>query len=105
MLPPQPAPVTENSGEAVEQTFSHTILDIDMVKIKLVNQQAKIPTRGSEGAAGYDLYSTQEGTLGPFERVCISTGVCMEIPAGCYGKVSPIRHGTATRHCSAGWYH
>ena len=39
------------------------------VKVKLLNPEARLPTRGSDQAAGLDLYSTIE-TLVPRERVC-----------------------------------
>ena len=55
------------------------------VKIKL-SKDAQMPTYGSEGAAGLDLYTTEDVTLQPNERKLIKTGVSLEIPEGhfCY---------------------
>ena len=55
------------------------------VKIKL-SKDAQMPTYGSEGAAGLDLYTIEDVTLQPNERKLIKTGVSLEIPEGhfCY---------------------
>ncbi|XP_054155971.1 uncharacterized protein LOC128954417 [Oppia nitens] len=47
----------------------------------------KIPTKGSEQCAGYDLYANDVGVLQQNERKLISTGVKMQIPNGCYGQI------------------
>lgn len=55
------------------------------VKIKL-SKDAHIPTYGTSGAAGLDLYASADVTIQPNERMLIPTGVAMEIPEGhfCY---------------------
>lgn len=55
------------------------------VKIKL-SKDAHMPTYGTSGAAGLDLYASADVTIQPNERVLIPTGVAMEIPEGhfCY---------------------
>ena len=67
------------------------------VKIKLLNDKAKIPTRGSEKAAGYDLYActSSQIIIAPHDTVKISTGISMEIPDGYFGGVF-ARSGLAT---------
>lgn len=64
------------------------------IAIKKLNELAKIPTRGSDSAAGYDLYSTEEYTLKPLERKLFKTGISVAIPLGLYGRVAP-RSGLA----------
>ena len=51
------------------------------VKVKLENG-AILPTFGTTGAAGADLYALTDVTLNPGERMIIPTGVSMEIPEG-----------------------
>lgn len=51
------------------------------VKVKLENG-AILPTFGTTGAAGADLYALTDVTLNPGERMIIQTGVSMEIPEG-----------------------
>ena len=58
---------------------------------------ATMPTRGTDGAAGYDLYATEDVTINCFQFIPVSTGVSMAIPAGHYGRVAP-RSGLAVKH-------
>jgi dUTP pyrophosphatase len=64
------------------------------VEVKLLNINAEIPTKGSQNAAGYDLYSTEAGVIKPKERRLIKTGLVLEIPSGYYGRIAP-RSGLA----------
>ena len=64
------------------------------IQIKKLSELAKIPTRGSIFAAGYDLYSTEDYTLNPLERYLFKTGISIAIPQGNYGRIAP-RSGLA----------
>lgn len=66
------------------------------VKIKLLNDKAKIPTRGSEKAAGMDLYSTIDATIMPHETVKVGTGLAIQPPKGYFGAIF-ARSGLATK--------
>ena len=69
------------------------------VKIKKLNENAKIPTRGSEYAAGYDLYACIEDEskyIYPHQTVKIGTGLSVEIPDGYFGAIF-ARSGLATK--------
>uniref|UniRef100_A0A8C4RMP3 Deoxyuridine 5'-triphosphate nucleotidohydrolase n=1 Tax=Erpetoichthys calabaricus TaxID=27687 RepID=A0A8C4RMP3_ERPCA len=56
--------------------------------VKWAHPDAKLPIRGSEGAAGLDLYAIQDETV--TERVTIiNTGIGVKIPKGHYGHVCP----------------
>lgn len=59
------------------------------VKIKKLNENAFVPTYGSEYAAGADLYACTEGRLeiAPGKTEFIHTGIAMEIPEGYAGLV------------------
>ena len=59
------------------------------VKIKKLNPNAKMPTYGSEEAAGADLYAflDEDVTILPGETKFISTGICMEMEKGLVGLV------------------
>ena len=67
-----------------------------MLKVKLLTEFAQAPTRGSEGAAGYDLYSGEVQTLSPGERKLVKTFVAVAVPPGTYGRVAP-RSGLALK--------
>lgn len=58
---------------------------------------AIMPTLGTDGAAGYDLYAIEDVTINCFNFTLVSTGVSMAIPAGHYGRVAP-RSGLAVKH-------
>ncbi|CAO1639406.1 unnamed protein product [Sympodiomycopsis kandeliae] len=59
---------------------------------------AQLPTRGSELAAGYDLYSAESVILpGNGGRKVIATGIRICVPFGTYGRVAP-RSGLAVKH-------
>lgn len=71
-----------------------TLKHMVTIAFKITNPLAKTPTRGSEFAAGYDLYSTEEYTLKPLERKLFKTGLSIAIPNGLYGRIAP-RSGLA----------
>ena len=68
------------------------------ISIKLLNNLAKIPTRGSEYAAGYDLYAATDYIIdiAPHSTIKIGTGVAMELPEGTFGAIF-ARSGLATK--------
>lgn len=61
----------------------------DSLQIKLLRQEANFPTRGSNKAAGYDLYSCEEVTLPQMGIAKISTGIAIAIPDCHYGRIAP----------------
>lgn len=68
------------------------------IKIKKLNENAKIPTSGSEYAAGYDLYACIDEPLiiSPHGTAKIGTGLAIEIPNGFFGGIF-ARSGLATK--------
>lgn len=67
------------------------------LKVRKLHPDAKLPTKGSEHAAGYDLSSVEETVVQPKDKMLVSTGLAMAIPYGNYGRVAP-RSGLATKH-------
>lgn len=59
------------------------------IPVKILRATAILPTYGSDGAAGADLYACleQEVTVLPGESVFIPTGLSMEIPRGYVGLI------------------
>lgn len=73
------------------------------VKIKKLNSDAKIPMRGSDSAAGYDLFACRfeagDGislVIGPHETEKIHTGISLSIPEKYVGLIY-ARSGLATK--------
>jgi dUTP pyrophosphatase len=67
------------------------------LKVRRLDDRARLPTRAYPGDAGLDLYALEDGMLGPGERASIRTGLAIEIPDGQAGLVLP-RSGLAARH-------
>lgn len=69
------------------------------VKFAKLHPEAKIPSRGSDKAAGYDLYAVLENDVQiyPHGTVKIGTGLSIQPPEGYFGAIFP-RSGLATKH-------
>lgn len=66
------------------------------IKIKKLYEDSEIPTRGSEYAAGYDLYAHEGATIKPHETAKIGTGVAIQPPKDTFGAVF-ARSGLAAK--------
>ncbi|MGI5825023.1 MAG: dUTP diphosphatase [Bacillota bacterium] len=68
------------------------------INLKKLDPNAKVPTFGSEFAAGFDLYACNREpiTIPAGKTVLIHTGLAMEIPVG-YGGFVYARSGLATK--------
>ena len=68
------------------------------VNIKKLNENAVIPTYGTEYAAGADLYACMDEavTINPGETAFIKTGLAMEVPVG-YAGLIYARSGLACK--------
>ena len=69
-----------------------------LVRVKRVSEYAKLPTRGSEKAAGYDLYAAlgEPVRIQPHSTVKIDTGLQFELPDGFFAAIF-ARSGIAAR--------
>lgn len=68
------------------------------MNIKFLNEYAKVPTRGSAYAAGYDLYAAIDRPIiiFPGDTVSVTTGLAIEIPEDYFGAIF-ARSGLATK--------
>ena len=57
------------------------------IRIKRLLEDATIPTQGTPGSAGYDLYAAQGAEVPSGETVSIDTGLAMAIPDGYFGAI------------------
>jgi dUTP pyrophosphatase len=65
--------------------------------VKKLGYDSILPTRGSGGAVGYDLYSNCDGVIAKGKRGVVSTGIAISLPPGVYGRVAP-RSGLAMKN-------
>jgi deoxyuridine 5'-triphosphate nucleotidohydrolase len=66
--------------------------------------KAIIPERGSEGAAGYDLFSVEDRIIPARGQDVVDVGISIQIPSGFYGRVA-ARSGISVKnriHVGAG---
>lgn len=92
----------------------------NVLKVVLLDPHAKLPTKGSEQAAGYDLYAAEDAELPCFSSLpkevkeendngiskatagpsycgkIVNIGIALEIPRGYYGRIAP-RSGLASK--------
>ena len=68
----------------------------ETIKFKKVHEEAKVPTRGSAKAAGWDLYSIENQIIPSRGQKVIDTGIAVAIPDEAYGRVAP-RSGLAVK--------
>ena len=68
----------------------------EVVKVQRVNVNAKLPVRGTEGAAGYDLATAQAAVVPVHGKCLVKTGLAMALLSGCYGRIAP-RSGLALK--------
>ena len=59
------------------------------IPFKILREGAILPTYGSAGAAGADLYACLEApiSIAPGETAFIPTGIAMAVPQGCAGLI------------------
>jgi len=63
----------------------------------LLFKEARVPTRATSGAAGFDLYALDDYELSDGQVIVVSTGVSVDIPSGHYAMVCS-RSGIAAKY-------
>ena len=73
---------------------------MDILKIKKVRENAKIPTRGTVGSAGFDLYACIDEpiTLKKGDTAVIPTGIAIGLDDPHYAAFIHSRSGLAIKH-------
>ena len=92
-VPSYPDPPSPPSFTAILETHTRK----NPLNVKLLSAVAIIPTRGSQGAAGYDLYAPRAITIPLQQQVCIPLDLEFQLPVGTYGKIHD-RLGNAVKH-------
>lgn len=65
-------------------------------------RHGRTPTRGSDGAAGYDLYAAHDTVVPARGKGLVKTDLAFELPNGVYGRIAP-RSGLAwKKHIDVG---
>jgi dUTP pyrophosphatase len=74
-----------------------------ILKVKRLENYAKLPERKRDGDAGLDLYCIEDFEIEPNEIKIVRTGIAVEIPKGYFGMIKD-RSGLASKglHVLAG---
>jgi dUTP pyrophosphatase len=72
------------------------------IKVKLSDENAIIPTRKTEYAAGLDLYAAHDLLIKAGDKGILDTGISMELPYGCYGRIAPRSAASYRNHFITG---
>ncbi|KAI1006592.1 hypothetical protein K3495_g1627 [Podosphaera aphanis] len=67
------------------------------LRVKKISDKARLPTRGSALAAGYDLYAVRETRVPARGKALVQTDLVIGVPPGTYGRIAP-RSGLASKH-------
>jgi dUTP pyrophosphatase len=63
--------------------------DYDTVRVQLLHEAAKIPTKANENDAGFDLYAITDTIIPPKQRKTVKTGVALQMPGYLAGLIWP----------------
>ena len=72
-----------------DDMFTQDVGFASVLEIKRFHTDAIVPTRGSAGAAGHDLYSVEEVVIPPNSLELVSTGIGVRLPMNCYFRIAP----------------
>ena len=91
--------IGEDENEVMSSEESDMRNYFGILKVKKCCEHAVIPTRGSEGAAGYDLCSAEDSIVPCLSdngsgRTKVKTGFRISMPPRVYGRLAP-RSGLA----------
>lgn len=72
------------------------------LKVTKLTANATIPSRGSDTAAGYDLYVDLNTVIEAKSQALVSTGIAMAIPDGWFGQINPRSSVASKRNLRIG---
>jgi dUTP pyrophosphatase len=85
--------IMETMSLSDDATTSHS----DVLLGQRLSENAVLPTKGTEEAAGYDLYSATDATIKPQSMVKIPTNLAIKLPPGTYCQIWS-RSGLLTKY-------
>jgi len=79
-------------AEALEENLVSRFSTIQAKKdkrilVKKMHKNAKIPAKGTRGAAGHDLYAIEDKTIPAKGQQVVKTGISLRLPNGTYGRM------------------
>jgi dUTP pyrophosphatase len=71
-----------------------TSINSSILQVKLLSENATLPTKGSPLSAGFDLAASEACTIAPGGRRLVKTDISIACPIGTYARIAP-RSGLA----------
>ncbi|XP_060709806.1 deoxyuridine 5'-triphosphate nucleotidohydrolase-like isoform X2 [Hemiscyllium ocellatum] len=90
-------PWSEASSPAVSPAKRPRDDGVLRLRFARLSDNARPPSRGSERAAGFDLYSAYDCVVPARGKAVVKTDIQIAVPHGFYGRVAP-RSGLAAKH-------
>ncbi|XP_071493135.1 uncharacterized protein [Diadema antillarum] len=87
----EPPPKRQKMGAEVSSFHEQPVL-----RYAKLAPDAKEPVRGSDQAAGYDLFSNADMVVPSKGKALVPTDIQIALPEGCYGRIAP-RSGLAVK--------
>uniref|UniRef100_A0A7S1X4P8 Deoxyuridine 5'-triphosphate nucleotidohydrolase n=1 Tax=Tetraselmis chuii TaxID=63592 RepID=A0A7S1X4P8_9CHLO len=87
----------ENMDPRASPTPVSKAARIEALRVKKLSDKAQLPKRGSDKAAGYDMYSAVDEVVPARGKAMIKTDISIAIPPGTYARVAP-RSGLAWKN-------
>ena len=69
--------------------FEMTHPSFGILKVQKLNNNAALPKRSTDGAAGYDLCASQDCTIPAGGKGLVQTGLSISFPTGLYARIAP----------------
>ena len=73
----------------------------NVLQVKLLSDNAKLPKRATDGSAGYDLYSAENIIIPAKSRKLVNLDISITVPVGTYGRIAP-RSGMSVKGIDIG---
>ena len=74
----------------------------EILQIVKLSSNAITPTKGSTGAAGFDLYSAYNYMLSAYGKILVKSDLQIKVPQGTYGCIAPRSGLSWKNHISIG---
>lgn len=94
-----PSPVKE---DAIARPLKSQRFAEAPLRVHRLSDHAVLPSRGSAGAAGYDLSAAHPVTIPARGKAIVPTDLAMAIPEGCYGRIAPRSSMAWKKHTDVG---
>ncbi|KAH6691645.1 deoxyuridine 5'-triphosphate nucleotidohydrolase [Plectosphaerella plurivora] len=85
------------ASPATEAPTMAAAVQVPRLLVKKLSDKARLPTRGSAFAAGYDVYASKETTIPARGKALVDTDIAISVPVDTYGRIAP-RSGLASKH-------